>query len=119
MRNEFFVLFFTQGDNGKLELSIDGFSDTFEISPSIIEFSGQFVISVKNNKRLDFEKTDEITFTVVARELGLNKLTASAPVTVKLVDVNDNAPEFDRERYEVKVHENAKPGTVILKVSHT
>ena len=99
-----------------MELSIDGYSDTFEISPSIIEFSGQFVISVKNNKRLNFEETNAIEFTVVARELSLNKLTASAIVTVNLIDENDNAPTFDRDRYEVQVHESVKPGTVILKV---
>ena len=54
----------SQGDNGKLELSIIGFSDTFEVSPSIINQEGQFVISVKNNKRLDYELLRQLNFKV-------------------------------------------------------
>lgn len=46
----------------------------------------------------------------------MNKLSASALVTVNLLDRNDNPPKFDRDKYEVKVHENERPGTVILKV---
>ena len=55
----------SQGDNGKLELSIIGFSDTFEVSPSIINQEGQFVISVKNNKRLDYELLRQLNFKVI------------------------------------------------------
>jgi hypothetical protein len=47
-----------------LELLIDGFEDTFEISPSLVENSAQFVISVKNNKKLDFERRSKIEFEV-------------------------------------------------------
>ena len=63
VRNFFFQL--SQGDNGKLELSIIGFSDTFEVSPSIINQEGQFVISVKNNKRLDYELLRQLNFKVI------------------------------------------------------
>ena len=41
-----------------------GYEDTFEISPSIINQEGKFVISVKNNKRIDFEQTRQINFKV-------------------------------------------------------
>ena len=52
----------------------------------------------------------------MATELGPNKLSSRAKVSVKLVDANDNRPTFEREKYTVKVHENVEPGTVILKV---
>ena len=47
-----------------LELFLDDFNDIFEVSPSVIEHSGQFSISVKNNKRLDFEKVKAFEFRV-------------------------------------------------------
>lgn len=63
-----------QGENGKLELAIVGFADTFEISPSIVNQDAQFVINVKNNKRLDFEQVRQMNFKIVAQELGVNNL---------------------------------------------
>ena len=47
-----------------LELFLDDFNDIFEVSPSVIEHSGQFSISVKNNKRLDYEKVKAFEFRV-------------------------------------------------------
>ena len=35
-----------------LELFLDGYEDTFEISPSLVEKSANFVISVKSNRKL-------------------------------------------------------------------
>ena len=39
-----------------------------------------------------------------------------AGVTVYLRDRNDNSPEFSRERYEVEIPEDARPGTTIAEV---
>ena len=54
-----------QGDNAMIGLSILGHEDTFEISPKVIHRRGQFVISVKNSKKLDFEKTKKFNFKVL------------------------------------------------------
>ena len=58
-----------QGEKGVLELFIEGdFSDTFEISPSVVENSAQFVVSVKNGKKVDFEEIRTIEFKVPIME---------------------------------------------------
>ena len=106
-----------QGENGKLELAIVGFADTFEISPSIVNQDAQFVISVKNNKRLDYEQIRQMNFKIVAQELGVNKLTASADVSVNILDVNDNKPQFTQSSYEFDVPENEKAGSIIGQIS--
>ena len=62
MTNVLFYIY--QGDNGKLELAVVGFTDTFEISPSIVNQDAKFVISVKNNKRLDYEQVRQLNFKV-------------------------------------------------------
>eukprot|EP00095_Tigriopus_kingsejongensis_P012458 maker-scaffold696_size110080-snap-gene-0.13 protein:Tk12458 transcript:maker-scaffold696_size110080-snap-gene-0.13-mRNA-1 annotation:"cad86_drome ame: full" len=106
-----------KGENGKLELFIEGeYQDTFEIAPAVVENRAQFVISVKNNRKLDFEKIQALTFKITARELGINKLSCSASVTVNLMDVNDNSPSFLQDKYIVEVFENQIPGQVILQV---
>merc|ERR1719341_1035637 len=85
-----------KGQNGVLELSLLGHSDIFEISPPIIKQGGQFIISVKNNKKLDAEKTRKLEFKIVATETGPSRQSASAEVIVNILDQNDNAPVFDR-----------------------
>ena len=106
-----------QGENGKLELAIVGFADTFEISPSIVNQDAQFVINVKNNKRLDFEQVRQMNFKIVAQELGVNKLSTSADVSVNILDVNDNKPQFTQNAYEFDVAENEESGTIVGKVT--
>ncbi len=52
----------------------------------------------------------------MAEEVGLTGLSASADVTVTIVDENDNAPKFVEDHYDVTIPENVHPGTVILQV---
>jgi hypothetical protein len=54
----------------------------------------------------------------LATELGVNKLSASADVSVNLVDVNDNKPQFLKPTYEIDIVENQPPGVQIGRVSH-
>ena len=55
-------------------------------------------------------------FQIVAEEVGLSGLSASADVTVNLLDENDNVPKFEEDYYDVTIPENVQPGTVILQV---
>lgn len=88
------------------------------MSPSIVNQEGQFVISVKNNKRLDFEQVRQLNFQIQATELGVSKLTAVADVSVNILDVNDNRPEFsDSSELEINVPENQLAGVQIGRVS--
>ena len=49
-----------------LELFIEGdFADTFEVSPSVVENSAQFVVSVKSSKKIDYEEVQKIEFKVM------------------------------------------------------
>ena len=49
-----------------LELFVEGdFADTFEVSPSVVENSAQFVVSVKNRQKIDYEQVQTIEFEVI------------------------------------------------------
>ena len=43
--------------------------------------------------------------------------TATAKVDVQVLDVNDNAPEFEYELYNITVMENLPPGFTVVQVS--
>ena len=79
-----------QGQKGVLEMSIRGYQDVFEvskdigfaikrltilsffqISPPIIEQFGQFVLSVKNRKKLDAEKLSKLELQVATSKLSV------------------------------------------------
>ncbi|KAJ8868921.1 hypothetical protein PR048_030462 [Dryococelus australis] len=54
---------------------------------------------------------------VVARELGPGgSLSSMARVTVYIDDVNDNAPVFEKDSYEITLPENMTAGTTVTQV---
>lgn len=53
----------------------------------------------------------------MATELGVSKLTAVADITVNLLDVNDNKPQFTESSFEINIPENQLPGVQIGRVS--
>ena len=54
---------------------------------------------------------------VIATELGVSKLSASADVIVNLLDINDNRPDFSQSSYEINIPENQIAGVQIGQVS--
>lgn len=44
---------------------------------------------------------------------GFPAVTGTATVTVVVVDINDNAPQFNHVSYKARVTENRRPGDVI------
>ena len=47
-----------------MSLSVEGHDDIFEVSPRVVTRRGKFVISVTNNKKLDYEKVKAFKFKV-------------------------------------------------------
>ena len=58
-----------------------------------------------------------ILLQVIATELGVSKLSASADVIVNLLDINDNRPDFSQSSYEINIPENQLAGVQIGQVS--
>ena len=46
---------------------------------------------------------------VLAEDRGIKSKTATATVTIQLLDVNDNMPKFPQNEYSVNVSENIPP----------
>lgn len=81
----------------------------------------QFNINADDGKitlatALDRETSMWHNITVVATETRNHSQISRVPVSIKVLDVNDNAPEFATD-YEAFLCENGKPGQIIQTVS--
>ncbi|KAM7140573.1 protocadherin gamma-B6 isoform 21-T21 [Molossus nigricans] len=66
---------------------------------------------------LDRERTPEYNVTITAVDRGKPPLSSSTTITLRITDVNDNAPVFQQSAYLVHVPENNPPGASIAQVS--
>ncbi|KAK2912906.1 protocadherin-16-like [Channa argus] len=69
--------------------------------------------------QMDYEISPNPSITVVATDGGKPPLSSTAVVNVKLQDINDNEPVFEKNFYNVSIKENTAPGTCILEVTAT
>lgn len=67
---------------------------------------------------LDFEVCKDYFLKVEAWDGGNPPLSATAMVTIELMDVNDNAPSFSEEIYNVLISEDASIGETVIRVSY-
>ncbi|KAB0397050.1 hypothetical protein E2I00_012005, partial [Balaenoptera physalus] len=65
---------------------------------------------------LDFESLTQYNLTVAAADRGQPPRSSAVPVTVTVLDVNDNPPVFTRASYRVAVPEDTPVGAELLHV---
>ncbi|XP_073077941.1 protocadherin alpha-10 isoform X5 [Manis javanica] len=113
--------------------SIEGASDadiganallTYRLSPS-----EHFSLEVPTNdeqvkplelvlkKALDREVASELILVLKATDGGKPELTGTVELHITVLDVNDNAPVFDKAVHRVKLLENARNGTLVIKLN--
>ncbi|XP_032885693.1 protocadherin gamma-C5-like [Amblyraja radiata] len=68
---------------------------------------------VRVDRPLDFEETNSYSLDVQAVDHGSPAMTGHSNVLIKVIDVNDNAPEIKVTSTSNKIPENAPPGTFI------
>jgi len=106
------------GINSIFTIQLQDPSEKFSIDP--VRATGHTAVSLKINKKLDFENPNERKFLllVVATEEKTNrKLSSSATVTVEVEDLNDNHPVFRKESYTASISEQAIPGTPVITIT--
>nr|XP_061802762.1 cadherin EGF LAG seven-pass G-type receptor 3-like [Nerophis lumbriciformis] len=99
------------GDNARLEYRLTGTSSD---TPFIINSATGWV-TVKSI--LDRESVEHYFFGVEARDYGMPPLSATASVTITVMDVNDNRPEFIQKEYYARLNEDAVVGTSVVTVT--
>lgn len=68
---------------------------------------------------LDFEVCKDYYLTIEAWDGGNPPLSSATVVAIDLMDVNDNAPTFSEDIYNVLVSEDASVGQTVIRVTKT
>ncbi|XP_077753674.1 protocadherin alpha-13 isoform X4 [Canis aureus] len=76
-------------------------------------------LSLVLKKSLDREQIQEHSLLLTANDGGKPELTGTVQLLITILDVNDNAPEFDQFIYKVTVLEDAFNGTLVIKLNAT
>ncbi|XP_062940572.1 protocadherin alpha-12 [Cynocephalus volans] len=66
---------------------------------------------------LDREETSELNLLLMAIDGGKPELTGSVQIHITILDVNDNAPEFDKPGYKVVLFENVQNDTKVIQLN--
>ncbi|KAF7686626.1 protocadherin-18a isoform X2 [Silurus meridionalis] len=74
---------------------------------------------ILTNGTLDRETHSEYSLTIIAEDRGTPSLSTVRHFTVRVQDENDNAPQFDKNRYDIFKDENLSPGTYLATVHAT
>ncbi|NXD88968.1 PCDG7 protein, partial [Halcyon senegalensis] len=104
------------GASGQVRCSIA------ERLPFRLEKSYEGYYSVVTSRELDREEVSEYNVTVRASDGGSPSLWSSAVLSLRVLDVNDNAPVFAEARpaeYTVRVPEDVPVGSVLVTVTAT
>ncbi|NWT10773.1 PCDGA protein, partial [Vireo altiloquus] len=101
------------GANGEVRCSLNG------NVPFRLEKSYEDYYRVVTARELDREQVSEYNVTVRAADGGSPPLQSSAVLSLRVLDVNDNAPVFAQERYSARVAENNAAGALVLRVRAT
>ncbi|XP_055459619.1 protocadherin beta-18-like, partial [Psammomys obesus] len=71
------------------------------------------------DRSLDREKEPSFSLILTATDGGSLPRSGTALIEIVVLDVNDNAPEFERTLYEVQVPETSSVDSLVIKVSAT
>ncbi|XP_051019077.1 protocadherin beta-6-like isoform X1 [Acomys russatus] len=69
------------------------------------------------DRALDHEEQAQLRLTLTATDGGSPPRSGTIEIQILVLDMNDNAPEFDQEVYEVQVPENNPIGSLLITVS--
>uniref|UniRef100_A0A3B3WL83 Cadherin EGF LAG seven-pass G-type receptor 2 n=1 Tax=Poecilia mexicana TaxID=48701 RepID=A0A3B3WL83_9TELE len=99
------------GENSRLEYRLTETTPNFPFA--INNSTGWIVVAAE----LDRESVDFYNFGVEACDHGYPVMSSSASISMTILDVNDNNPEFTQKAYYMRLNEDAAVGTSVVTVS--
>ncbi|XP_072573614.1 protocadherin alpha-C2-like isoform X4 [Paramormyrops kingsleyae] len=99
------------GDNGVVDIIING------KLPFALNKSSDNDFTLVVSEPLDREKVSEYDITFIVTDRGAPPLSDNETITLELLDINDNAPQFPKTFYTIPVMENNGPGSLLSSVA--
>ncbi|XP_066572834.1 protocadherin gamma-A11 isoform X21 [Amia ocellicauda] len=84
--------------------------------PFKITSSSNNFYNLVTDKALDRETDSEYNITITATDEGVPALSSNFTLSLKISDVNDNAPVFEKSSYTAHIKENNTPGLSLFSV---
>ncbi|KAB0338841.1 hypothetical protein FD754_024302, partial [Muntiacus muntjak] len=103
------------GRNAELRYKLQA-NEYFDLDVKTNEEETNFLELVLK-KPVDREETQEHRLLLIAIDGGKPELTGTVQLLISVLDANDNAPEFDKSIYNVRLLENAPNGTLVIKLN--
>ncbi|KAK6318507.1 hypothetical protein J4Q44_G00117980 [Coregonus suidteri] len=102
------------GSNGRLSYTFQGGDDG----------EGDFIIEpysgiIRTARKLDRENVPVYNLKAFAVDKGVPPLKAAVDVHVSILDINDNAPVFEKDELYVCVVENSPVGSIVARITAT
>uniref|UniRef100_UPI00398F28FC protocadherin Fat 4 n=1 Tax=Pristiophorus japonicus TaxID=55135 RepID=UPI00398F28FC len=105
------------GLNGQVFYFIKSQSEFFRINSSTGEICTKQYVKYHNSTGSNNLNINRHSFIVTASDRGRIPLISETTVIINIVDSNDNAPQFESEKYFTPVTKNVKSGTRLIKVT--
>uniref|UniRef100_A0A8C2GPA8 Photoreceptor cadherin n=1 Tax=Cyprinus carpio TaxID=7962 RepID=A0A8C2GPA8_CYPCA len=107
-----------QGSNAKFHLRLVGPGHMLRVVPQTVLNEAQVTILVEDSAAMDFEKSQFLTFKLLAVEIDTpERFSATADIIIHLLDTNDNAPKFSSDFYIARIPENSPGGSSVVSVT--
>ncbi|XP_050983301.1 protocadherin gamma-C3-like isoform X5 [Labeo rohita] len=105
-----------EGQNGQVVYALgnnvnDKLRELFQVN----SVTGEIIVT----GLLDFEVKDIYEIDIQASDKGIVPLATDKTVIIKIVDVNDNAPEMEVTSFSSAIPEDSRPGTTVALISVT
>ncbi|KAL1261548.1 hypothetical protein QQF64_006813 [Cirrhinus molitorella] len=95
------------GENGQVDIHISDYL------PFALKESSDNYYELLVSEPLDREKVPEYDITITVTDRGNPPLSDNETITLELLDVNDNVPQFPQTFYTIPVMENNAPGALL------
>ncbi|XP_078005321.1 protocadherin alpha-3-like [Phascolarctos cinereus] len=95
---------------------------TYRLSPNeyfTLDIKNEEEIKLVLKKQLDREETPKLHLLLTVTDGGKPELTGTVQLLITVLDVNDNAPEFGKTVYKVKLLENTSNGAPVIQLNAT
>ncbi|XP_077103705.1 cadherin-related family member 2 [Siphateles boraxobius] len=108
-----------QGQNSRFILELAGpDKDAFLVSPSSGLGDSFVQVTIKDPDLVDYEEKTVMYVQIIAKDASAD-FTATASVTIKINDINDNFPLFEDNVYNAEVNEHCENGTFVATIKAT
>nr|XP_056706092.1 cadherin-related family member 1 isoform X1 [Euleptes europaea] len=109
-----------QGANAKFNLRLVGPGGIFRVVPQTVLNEAQVTVIVENSAAIDYEKSQVLSFKLLAIEVNTpEKFSSTADIVIRLLDTNDNTPKFSSDYYIARIPENSPGGSNVVSVTAT